>query len=212
MNIFRKLGHMSFHFVFCKSISSGGEQCCEPQHFRHPRSGRRRSERSDVINNDVISIISQIEMHDFVENGEKNLDKGTASRNLSGRDCAWLTSEIKSKIRERDFYLRKAKRTGAELDWPTYRRTRNKVTLMIRKSKANHSRTLFRENIKSPKEFWKKIKQIYPKENNSANVKMFKIDQEPVIDKQKISNSFCSFFTNVASTLKGIVCDMGDKA
>ena len=86
------------------------------------------------------------------------------------------------------------------------------MTLMIRKSKANHSRTLFRENIKSPKEFWKKIKQIYPKENNSANVKMFKIDQEPVIDKQKISNSFCSFFTNVASTLKGIVCDIGDKA
>ena len=41
---------------------------------------------------------------------------------------------------------------------------------------------------------------------------MFKIDEEPVIDKQKISNSFCSFFTNVASTLKGIVCDIGDKA
>ena len=109
----------------------------------------------------------------------------------------WLTSEIKSKIKERDFYLRKAKRTGAELDWFTYRRMRNRVTLVIRKSKANHSRTLFRENIKSPNEFWKKIKQIYPKENNSANVKMFKIDEEPVTDKQKNSNSFCSFFTNV---------------
>ena len=57
-------------------------------------------------------------------------------------------------------------------------------------SKANHSRTLFRENIKSPKEFWKKIKQIYPKENNSANVKMFKLDEEPVIDKQKLAIVF----------------------
>eukprot|EP00794_Sanderia_malayensis_P000790 gene790-80_t len=114
-------------------------------------------------------------------------------KKMSGRHCPWLTTEIRSNTRERDFYLRKAKRTGLELDWSTYRRVRNKVTLMIRKSKANHSRTIFRENIKSPKEFWKKIKQIYPKENSSANVKMFKIYEELAIDKQKISNSFCSF-------------------
>ena len=62
---------------------------------------------------------------------------------MSGRDCPWLTSEIKSNIRERDFYLRQAKRTGAELNWSTYRRMRNKVTLMIRKSKASHSRITY---------------------------------------------------------------------
>ena len=132
-------------------------------------------------------------------------------KTVSGRDCPWLTSEIKSHIRERDFYLRRAKRTGTELDWSTYRRMRNKVTLIIRKSKANHNRTLFRENIKSPKEFWKKIKQIYQKENDSANTKVFKIDNELVTDKQRISNSFCLFFTNVASTLQGIV-KIGDNA
>ena len=83
---------------------------------------------------------------------------------------------------------------------------------MARRSKANHIRSLFRENIRSPKELWKKIKEIYPKENNSARVKMLKIDEEPVIDKQIISNSFCSFFTNVSSNLKGIACDLGDEA
>ena len=86
------------------------------------------------------------------------------------------------------------------------------MTLMIRRSEANHSQILFRENIRSPKEFWKKIKEIYPKENSIASVKMLIIDEEPVIDKQIISNSFCSFFTNVTSKLKGIVCDLGDKA
>ena len=132
-------------------------------------------------------------------------------KTVSGRDCPWLTSEITSHIRERDFYLRQAKRTGTELDWSTYRRMRNKVILIIRKSKANYNRTLFRENIKSPKEFWKKIKQIYPKENDSANTKVFKIDNELVTDKQRSSNRFCLFFTNVASTLKGIV-KVGNKA
>ena len=101
---------------------------------------------------------------------------------MSGTDCPWLTSEIKSNIRERDFYLRKAKRTGAELDWSTYRRTRNKVTLMTRRSKANYSQSLFQENIRSPKEFWKKMEEIYPMENSSSDVKMLKVDEEPVID------------------------------
>ena len=114
-------------------------------------------------------------------------------KSVSGRDCPWLTSEIKSNIRERDFYIRKAKRTGVELGWPTYRRTRNKVTLMTRRSKANHIRSLFRENVRSPKEFWKKIEEMYLKENNSTSVKMLKIDEEPVIDKQIISSSFADF-------------------
>ena len=41
---------------------------------------------------------------------------------------------------------------------------------------------------------------------------MLKIDEEPVMEKQIISNSLCSFFTNVTSTLNGIVCDLVDKA
>ena len=41
---------------------------------------------------------------------------------------------------------------------------------------------------------------------------MLRIDEEPVIEKQIFSNSFCSFFTNVTSTWKGIVFDLGNKA
>ena len=51
------------------------------------------------------------------------------------------------------------------------------MTLMIRRSKANHIRSLSRKNIRSFKEFWKKIKEINPKENNSASVKMLIIDE-----------------------------------
>ena len=71
---------------------------------------------------------------------------------VSRRGWPRLTSEIKSNISVPDFYLQKATRTGAELDWSTYRRMRNRVTLMIRKSKANQGRTLFRENINTLKE------------------------------------------------------------
>ena len=60
-----------------------------------------------------------------------------------------LTSEIKQKIRERDYYLRKARRSNTENDWSTYRRLRNSVTSAIRNSKANYNRTILRENMNS---------------------------------------------------------------
>ena len=60
-------------------------------------------------------------------------------QSVRGRDCPWLTSEIKQKIRERDYYLRKARRSNTENDWSTYRRLRNSVTSAIKNSKANYS-------------------------------------------------------------------------
>ena len=77
---------------------------------------------------------------------------------ISGRECPWLTSEIKGKINERDYYLKTPRKSKSEIDWSTYRRMRNSVTMMIRKSKANCHRSLFKESVKSPKDFWSKLR------------------------------------------------------
>ena len=63
-------------------------------------------------------------------------------RSVSGRDCPWLTPQIKSHMKERDCYLRKARKHRADNDWSKYRQLRNTVTAMIRKSKANYNRML----------------------------------------------------------------------
>ncbi len=54
-------------------------------------------------------------------------------KTIRGKDSPWLTSSIKEKIRERDYYLRKAKRTGCENDWSTYRRLRIQRQLLYEK-------------------------------------------------------------------------------
>ena len=68
-------------------------------------------------------------------------------KRVRGRDSPWFTNEIKTKTYERDYYLRKARKSGKEIDWSTYRRLRNDVTRSIRQSKANYTRHIFRENI-----------------------------------------------------------------
>ena len=83
-------------------------------------------------------------------------------KKVKGRDCPWLTNEIRSKMNERDYWLKKARKTGKENDWSTYRRLRNAATRIIRYSKATYTRSVFQENINRPKQFWEHIKKCYP--------------------------------------------------
>ena len=60
-------------------------------------------------------------------------------KKIRGRDCPWLTNEIK-KINKKDFLLRKARKTIEENYCSMYRRLRNSVTCSMRYSKATHTR------------------------------------------------------------------------
>ena len=95
-------------------------------------------------------------------------------KKVQGRDCPWLKNEIRSKMNERDYWLRKVRKTGKENDWSSYRRLRNAVTRIIRYSKATYTRSVFQENINRPKQFWEQIKKCYPtKSSKEGSSKVF---------------------------------------
>ncbi|CAB4037008.1 Hypothetical predicted protein [Paramuricea clavata] len=130
---------------------------------------------------------------------------------VRGRDCPWLTTEIKSKIKERDFFLRKARKSEMTTDWLAYKKLRNTVTQDIRRSKANYNRSLFSENINSPTQFWNQIKKCYPaKEKKLVTSKVFDIDETTTTDKTSIANGFCKYFTNVGKTLQTSLITLGN--
>ena len=132
-------------------------------------------------------------------------------RTIRGRECSWLSHEIKAKMKERDYHLKKARRTGKEVDWSMYRRLRNAVTRQIRKSKATHTRTLFRESINKPKDFWKQLKKCYPvKDSRAQQVKTFKVNDKQIDDKITIANEFCQFFTAIGKNLQSKILSLSD--
>ena len=95
------------------------------------------------------------------------------------RDCPQLSHDIKTKKNERDYYLRRDRNTGDEIYWLTYRRLRNTVTRLIRRSKANYSIDVIRENTDSPKRFWDQIKKVYPaKDTKVSQSRIFKVGDE----------------------------------
>ena len=64
-----------------------------------------------------------------------------------------FTPEIKKAMIERDYYLRKARKTGREVEWYTYRRIRNEVTRIFI--------SVSRGNISRPKQLCNQVKRFY---------------------------------------------------
>ena len=76
--------------------------------------------------------------------------------------CAWITNAIKREIRQRDYELKKARKTNSYEDWASYRKTRSRVTCKIRSAKAKYHKNLIDENSHNTRSFWKTMKKIIP--------------------------------------------------
>lgn len=61
-------------------------------------------------------------------------------------------------MHERDYFLKKARKSGLTEDWSTYRCLRNRVTNTIRRAKESYNRRIIEENGNDSKAFWKTIK------------------------------------------------------
>ena len=83
------------------------------------------------------------------------------NKRVRGRETPWITSKIKNSMRERDYFLTKARSGKSELDWSKYRNLRNMVTREIRKAKGRYYRNLLEENLDNPSKFWKAVKSLY---------------------------------------------------
>jgi hypothetical protein len=82
----------------------------------------------------------------------------------------WLNESLKSEMKYRDsLLLRKARKTDKEIDWSAYKRKRNSVNNLLKSAKNNYYHELFEENVSSPEQFWKCLKQLFPTKNENGN-------------------------------------------
>ena len=74
----------------------------------------------------------------------------------------------------------------------------------MREAKTKCNKNVLAENNSNPSRFWKITKEIIPTKCKNATSRLLLIEAESKIfsDSVKISKKLCSFFTNVASTLK----------
>ena len=68
------------------------------------------------------------------------------------QNCPWVSSKIKQDIRQRDYYLKKARKTNRDEDWLNYRASRNRVTKNIRKVKQAYNKWLVESHCSDEKD------------------------------------------------------------
>ena len=131
---------------------------------------------------------------------------------VRGKSSPWMTSTIRTSIKNRDFHLKKARRTNSERNLKVYRRLRNSVTNQIRSAKANYQRNLLKEEADNPKKFWDQIRKCYPSTSKTDKPpQSFQHNNTEITNKKDIANCFCSFFTHVGKNLQDSVVSISDR-
>ena len=118
---------------------------------------------------------------------------------MRGVKCRWLTVATKKLMNERDSVLRKARRSGSEVEWSMYRQVSNRIKI----EKSRYQINDISDNFDNPKSFWKTMKNIFPGNKEKTTIPpSIKTDHgETVIDHPTIAQRFNEFFTGAVSRL-----------
>ena len=147
--------------------------------------------------------------HDkYVEIIDKNAPYKTLSKKESKLKLKpWITKSILQSIKIRDKYQKKYIRKHENFWYERYRYYRNKINMLIRKSKKNYLRKFFQENFENSKKTWNKINEILNRKRNQMT-DIFLSEGGVMITNQKtISNKFNNYYIHVAQNL---IKEMGE--
>ena len=117
----------------------------------------------------------------------------------------WITPHLLELIKDKDFKLKKAKKTKKEADWKEARRIRNYCTARLRQSKADFIKDKMRANGDDQKKFWKAVKEIIPSNKNSQNLINLVDDNNDDVPVDQAANFINRYFVNIGPNLASVL-------
>jgi hypothetical protein len=112
---------------------------------------------------------------------------------IANRQIPWITAHIRKEIRKRNQLYKKFRKNPSDIIWNKYRKQRNSVTSLKRKSIKDFCLKASL-NKEKPGEFWKKLKPLFPCNKSSTDNFIHLIEDEKLIsDPASVFNEyFCS--------------------
>ena len=74
----------------------------------------------------------------------------------------WITKELIEQIKDRDYFYKKAKKTGDKDSWNIAKHLRNTTNSNIRQAKKEFILNELKENENNCKKFWKIVQEVVP--------------------------------------------------
>ena len=112
-----------------------------------------------------------------------------------------MTAELSRAIQDRDYYLKKAKKTHSQHHWSCYRKLRCFVNKEVRECKSKYYESLIIENRNNPSGLWKTLNELTSRNTHSTAPSCIVSNGVETTNSQSISRLFITFFTSVGNTL-----------
>ena len=119
---------------------------------------------------------------------------------VRGRPTPWMTDELITLTWERDHLKRIAEKHGSPLAWDRYRASRNHVSRLCDKAKAEYHRAKVDEAGRDSAKLWSSIKEMMGEEKGEM-ISHVVVDGKSVTDKPGIVSAINDFFSNVGAVL-----------
>ena len=113
------------------------------------------------------------------------------------QDPAWLTNEIRKLIRKKNRIHNKAKRLNKPADWNTFRKIRNDVTSLVRKSRDAYQDKLvsrLSDDHPSTRTWWKTCNQISGLKPSHYGIPPLLKNNNLIFNDLDKANEFNNFF------------------
>lgn len=121
----------------------------------------------------------------------------------TNKNCAkpWITSGILNSTKQKDKLYKKWLKCRDVTAETSYKRYKNKLTLIIRSAKNRYFVSKFTELKSDLRKTWCLIRNIMNGNNNKTGVKEMKIGDHVTSDQTIIANKFNEYFTNIGLNL-----------
>ena len=113
----------------------------------------------------------------------------------------WITKNIRQKMRHRDFLKKKAIQTKSKHYHQAYKKERNELNKLIKKTKVEYFTNQINSCEKNPKEMWKTINKLTNKTSKITNISEINQNGNRVTDDATIANTLNEYFNEIGPKL-----------
>ncbi|CAB3993600.1 Hypothetical predicted protein, partial [Paramuricea clavata] len=188
----------------CRKISIPKEppKIVFTRQFKNYNSHQFKEELSYYTNLDPTSNDPNVLWNEFKNNFLTIAEKHAPvrQRRVKSEHKPWLTKEIKRLMHHRDYLKRQSVRLTSSNYNEAYKRCKNKLNKLIKKTKEEYFKTkLF--NANNSKESWQAINELLNKKPKTTHVTQLNVDDQVITGDTNIADCFNQYFSSIGCKL-----------
>ena len=120
---------------------------------------------------------------------------------LKGSTLSYMTNDLKSMIRQRDYLKAKAVKTGSNYLYQTFRQIRSRVYSLLKRLRKDYYAKKLDETKGDMKKTWKILKNAMNQDIKANSIEKVVIRNTEITDNNEIVEAFNEHFASIGETL-----------